>query len=257
MFQLQTDCKFGRYLVAKRTINLCDIIIQEEPLILGPKFSNSDPVCVKCLQGLKRSPCTVESLCEKCLWPVCGTECVTLIDSNSHDEECKILVNGADKIAKTNYYLYDALTPLKCILLQLIDKNKWNQLMELQSHIESRGPDSEVYEYVTHKMNDQITSFCNDIYYGYWYYFREINSISKYLKNNYLSKVDFEASSDLIHRVCGILDVNAVVVQTVGTELIGIYPTVSILEHDCLSNTNLSFNKHGHICVNAARKIVK
>jgi len=153
MFQLQTNCKLGHYLVAKRTINLCDIITQEEPLVLGPKFPNSEPVCIKCLQCLNRSQSTVESLCEKCLWPICGTECVSSIDPNIHDEECKILATGADKIAKTNDYLYDALTPLKCILLQLTDKNKWSQLMKLQSHMEYRGIDSVIYEYVTHRMN--------------------------------------------------------------------------------------------------------
>jgi len=84
------------------------------------------------------------------LWPICSTECVSSIDPNIHDEECKILATGADKIAKTNDYLYNALTPLKCILLQLTDKNKWNQLMKLQSHMEYRGIDSVIYEYVTH-----------------------------------------------------------------------------------------------------------
>lgn len=134
--------------MAKRTINSCEVIIQEDPLVLGPKFPTSDPICIKCLQRLKRSQSTVESLCEQCLWPICGTGCETSIDTNIHDEECKILSVRADEIAKTNDYMYDALTPLKCLLLQSIDKNKWNSLMKLQSHIKYRGPDSEVYEYV-------------------------------------------------------------------------------------------------------------
>jgi len=72
-----------------------------------------------------------------------------------------------------------------------------------------------------------------------------------------LSEVEFGTSPDLIHKVCGILEINALVVQIFGTELTGIYPTVSMIEHNCLPNTNLSFNKFGHICVNAARKIIK
>lgn len=135
-------------MVAKRIINPSEIIIREEPLVLGPKFLTSEPICIKCLQCLKRSQSTVESLCDQCLWPICSNECAKLIDSHIHYEECKILATGADKIAKTNDYMYDALTPLKCILLQCTDKNKWNRLMELQSHMEHRGPDSEVYEYV-------------------------------------------------------------------------------------------------------------
>jgi len=104
------------------------------------------------MQHLKRSQSCIESLCEQCLWPICSTGCVTSLDSIKHNEECKILAKGADKIAKTNDYLYDALTPLKCLLLQITDKIKWNRLMELQSHMEYRGPDTEIYEYDTHKI---------------------------------------------------------------------------------------------------------
>lgn len=139
-------------MVAKRIINLTDVIIQEEPLVLGPKFLTSESICIKCLQCLKRSQNTVESLCAQCLWPICDVECTTTNELLNHYEECKILTVGADKIAKNNDYMYDALTPLKCILLQITNKNKWNSLMELQSHMEHRGQDSEVYEYVTHTM---------------------------------------------------------------------------------------------------------
>lgn len=140
-------------MVAKRTINPFDVIIQEEPLVLGPKFSTSESICIKCLQSLKRSQSTMESLCEQCLWPICGNGCESSVNSSGHEEECKVLATVADKIAKSNDYMYEMLTPLKCLLLQITDKKKWNQLMELESHMEHRGPDSDVYEYVTLKIN--------------------------------------------------------------------------------------------------------
>ncbi|XP_060848787.1 SET domain-containing protein SmydA-8-like [Rhopalosiphum padi] len=230
-YELQIDSIIGRHLIAKRTINPSDIIIQEDPLVIGPKFPTSEPICIKCLQNLKRSNSTVESLCEKCLWPICGTGCVSSINPNIHEDECKVLVKGAERIAKNNDYMYDALTPLKCLLLQFTDKNKWNRLMELKSHMEYRGPESEIYE--------------------------EINSVYNYLRNNYLSGEEFEASSDLIHKICGILDVNSLDVQVAGLELTGLYLTVSKLEHNCLPNTSISFDKYGRIYVYAARKIVK
>ncbi|XP_001950081.1 SET domain-containing protein SmydA-8 [Acyrthosiphon pisum] len=230
-YELQIDSNVGRHLIAKRTINPFEIIIQEEPLVIGPKFPTSEPICIKCLQRLKRSESLVESLCEKCLWPICGTGCVTSINKNIHEGECTVLVKGSEKIAKNNDYMYDALTPLKCLLLQFTDKNKWNRLMELKSHMEYRGPESEVYE--------------------------EINSVYNYLKNNYLSGEEFETSSDLIHTICGILDVNALDVQVAGLELTAIYPTVSKLEHNCLPNTGISFDKCGRIYVYASRKITK
>lgn len=77
-----------------------------------------------------------------------------------------------------------------------------------------------------------------------------------YLRNNYLSG-EFETPSDLIHKICGILDVNALDVQVAGLELTAIYPTVSKLEHNCLPNTGISFDACGRIYVYAFRKIVK
>lgn len=89
------------------------------------------------------------------------------------------------------------------------------------------------------------------------YYFREINLICNYLKANYLNEVEFEASSDLIHKICGILDVNALDVQVAGVELTAIYPRVSMLEHNCLPNVNLLFDKFGYVFANVAQKVTK
>lgn len=72
-----------------------------------------------------------------------------------------------------------------------------------------------------------------------------------------MNEVDFEASSDLIHKICGILDVNSIDVQIAGMELTAVYPTVSMIEHNCISNTILLFDKFGRIRVHAARKITK
>ncbi|VVC31837.1 Zinc finger, MYND-type,SET domain [Cinara cedri] len=230
-YEVQTNSNLGRHLIAKRAINPFDVIIKEEPLVLGSKFPTTEPVCIKCLRHLKRSHSTIESLCEQCLWPVCGAECITSINANIHDEECKVLVLGAEKIAKTNNYMYNVLTPLKCILLQFTDKIKWNCLMEFPSHMEHRGLGSEVYE--------------------------EINLICDYLNQNFLKKLDLKVSSDLIHKVCGILDVNSLDIQVPEMELSAIYSTVSILEHNCLPNISFSYDKFGCISVYAARKIAK
>lgn len=69
--------------------------------------------------------------------------------------------------------------------------------------------------------------------------------------------MEFEVSSDLIHKICAILDVNALDVQIGKMELTAIYPTVSMLEHDCLPNIGLSFDKFGRVSVYAARNIAK
>jgi hypothetical protein len=72
-----------------------------------------------------------------------------------------------------------------------------------------------------------------------------------------LSEIKIKASSDLIHKICGILDVNALDVHVAGMELTALYPNVSKMEHNCLPNTSITFDKFGHISVSAARKIAK
>ena len=47
------------------------------------------------------------------------------------------------------YFRHDALLPLRCLLLQNIEVEKWRKLTEMQSHMECRGPGTEAYEYVT------------------------------------------------------------------------------------------------------------
>lgn len=43
-------------------------------------------------------------------------------------------------------------------------------------------------------------------------------------------------SRELIHRICGVVDVNALEINLDG-ELSAIYPTAYLLEHDCVPNT--------------------
>lgn len=73
----------------------------------------------------------------------------------------------------------------------------------------------------------------------------------------FFNEVNFEASTDLIHKICGILDVNSIDVQIAGMELSAVYPTVSMIEHNCIPNACLLFDKFGRIRVHAARKIAK
>ncbi|XP_050549131.1 SET domain-containing protein SmydA-8-like isoform X2 [Daktulosphaira vitifoliae] len=217
--------------MTKRNINEKELILCDDALVMGPLFPKTDPVCIKCLKNLSRSNSAVESLCELCLWPICSTKCDPLNFLFSHQDECNILAKAADLIAKSNKYRYEILTPLRCILLQIVNKNNWNRLIELQSHLEHRGPKSEVYT--------------------------EINSICNFLKQTYLRTFDFDTSEETIHKICGILDVNALDVQLFGIYVSAIYPTISMLEHNCLPNIRLSYDKHGCACIYAARKIEK
>lgn len=43
-------------------------------------------------------------------------------------------------------FRHDALLPLRCILLQKTDPEKWKKLTKMQSHMECRIPGTEAYE---------------------------------------------------------------------------------------------------------------
>lgn len=67
-----------------------DIILQESPLVMGPK-QNSRPLCLGCYRDVDG-----RFVCPRCGWPMCGPECCS---KPQHTAECQITPTGAkDKI---------------------------------------------------------------------------------------------------------------------------------------------------------------
>jgi hypothetical protein len=99
--------------------------------------------------------------------------------------------------------------------------------------------------------------------------FREIRDrVVNYLQENFLQKLPGETvlrdcSEKTLHRICGVLDVNGLDIRlALGTEIVALYPTVYLLEHDCLPNTRHSFEinpgeKQYRVSVTATRHIHK
>jgi hypothetical protein len=94
-----------------------------------------------------------------------------------------------------------------------------------------------------------------------------------YLQENYLQKLPTgieegeavlqDCSENTLHRVCGILDVNGLDIHLpFGSEVVALYPTVYMMEHNCLPNTRHSFEispgeKLFRVTVTASRTILK
>ncbi|CAH1639287.1 unnamed protein product [Spodoptera littoralis] len=76
-------------------------------------------------------------------------------------------------------------------------------------------------------------------------YYREANEfIVEYLINNFINKMDeklrksYEITSELLHRICGIIDTNALEIRLPqGTELSALYAVTCKMEHSCMPNT--------------------
>lgn len=90
---------------------------------------------------------------------------------------------------------------------------------------------------------------------------REIDeNIIKPLVGEYLSEIDCDVlgnvSAEVIHRLCGVLDVNALEVRIGNCELISLYPTAYLMAHSCLPNTKHTFSDM-RIALSATSKISK
>jgi hypothetical protein len=102
---------FGRCLIAKRDIQVNELIFRDRPLLIGPRVNNYEKIfCVSCYKVLpKLILCT-----EKCKFPVCH-ECS---DSKRHKSECE-LIKSWHLLNETRYskHLFRALTVIRGLLL--------------------------------------------------------------------------------------------------------------------------------------------
>ncbi|KAJ9579508.1 hypothetical protein L9F63_004827 [Diploptera punctata] len=228
-FEIRSSPELGKYLVASRDLSPGDVIISEQPLIVGPKLHSEQPICLGCHVPTRFDS---EYRCPKCLWPFCGPSCPA--DPRIHGPECVILRLQAKKNLEAaagrdvSIYHYDAVTPLRCLALQRRNPRKWEQIMGMEAHLKHRGQGTDTYR----EVRDRVVSFLQD----------------NYLKK--LSEVDKEGDALLsdtkdttLHKICGVLDVNGLEIRLpLGSEVVALYPTVYLMEHNCLPNTRHSFD---------------
>ncbi|KAJ8712489.1 hypothetical protein PYW07_005331 [Mythimna separata] len=217
----QTSDDLGRHLVASRDLNPGDVVLTERPLVFGPKAMLNPEFTMPCVGCYKVVFTETGERCAKCGWPVCSGNCQGLKDPRHHGAECEILSLRPECVLKdmAEYYRHDALMPLRCALLQHTDPEGWKQLLDLQSHMECRTPGTEAY--------DEANEF-----------------IVEYLINNFINKMDeklkkmYDITSELLHRICGIIDTNALEIRLLqGTELSALYAITCKMEHSCIPNT--------------------
>ncbi|KAF5306268.1 hypothetical protein FQA39_LY08966 [Lamprigera yunnana] len=221
---IHTSPELGRHLIATRDLNSDDLILCEYPLVFGPRphVVEEGPVpCIGCFRLIiaEQSP-----RCEGCGWPVCHAACEGLRDPLNHGLECLILGLRPEGVINKfhDFYRQDTLLVLRCLLLQKKGQKKWEQLMELESHLEARGPKTDIHKNVEERTVDYLTKN----------FLERLKDLERKAERDLLS----ETSSAIMHKIAGIIDVNALEINQ-DVELSAIYPVTSLLEHSCLSNT--------------------
>ncbi|XP_075157067.1 SET and MYND domain containing, arthropod-specific, member 4 [Haematobia irritans] len=206
---------YGRYLVATRDLKPGEVLIRESALAIGPCVS-ADPVCLGCYM-----PVTLKSTqyrCPSCHWPLCGPKCRGINQPNGHiSAECDLLKkeNTAEPLTPTASpvrvkNLYELILILRILLKKQLDPEMYARIMIMESHLEMRKKNAELW---SHYESNVVT----------------------YLREKWHLADQF--TSEEIHTVCGILDVNCFEIGQNFAKARTLYPSAFLLAHDCCPNT--------------------
>ncbi|XP_037973251.2 SET domain-containing protein SmydA-8 [Plutella xylostella] len=224
----RTSSELGRYLVAARDLAPGALVLTERPLVFAPKALADPDAVMPCVGCYKPVSTEAGERCASCGWPVCSGHCPGLRDPRHHALECRVL-SARPHCAVNNmadYYRHDALLPLRCVLLQASDPDGWRRLSDMQAHMECRLPGTEVYD----EANEFVVEYL-------------MNSFISQLDDDVRSKLLPDISTALLHRMCGIIDTNALEIRLHdGVELLALYTNTCIMEHSCIPNTKHTFS---------------
>lgn len=174
--------------------------------------------------------------CKGCGWSMCGLGCTKWNSRFGHCiEECVLLKKSksGDLLLKANksnrMHMYEALMPLRCLLLRQRNPEIWAKLLDMENHNEVRK-----------KIKPLWAS-------------NQINIVDR-IRNHWSIK-DF--TEEEIHTACGIIDVNSFEIGHHGVSARAIYWEPTLMAHDCQPNTSYSNNPLNYeMCVSAQRNIL-
>ncbi|KAF7280479.1 hypothetical protein GWI33_005821 [Rhynchophorus ferrugineus] len=246
-FEVAEDSTLGRCLIATRDLQPGDVILVEYPIIFGPRPHMVEEGPVPCPGCCRLIIAEGAARCDGCDFPICNPDCPGLKDMDRHGHECMIL--GLRDVKAINglhdFYRQDTLLPLRCLLLQNKHPKKFAQLMEMESHMDKRGEDSELYK----DISSRVVDYLHDNFFV----------PMRMLEGKSGREVLKDISKETIQKICGIIDVNALEINQ-DAEVTALYPTAYLMEHSCVCNTSHTFEKSekGYaITIKAALPIAK
>ncbi|XP_038112332.1 SET domain-containing protein SmydA-8 [Culex quinquefasciatus] len=203
---------WGRYLIASRNLKAGEVIIQVEPLAVGP-WAESDPVCLGCHRTFEVGAKTVR--CPTCNWRICSPTCTGLTTQHSRLECIPLKEHGVAKLLETCSsatqikLAYEAILALRCLLLKRTAPDRYEKLLEMDAMNERR---------------QQITSLWK----------RNQETIVQRIRDEWKFEEFSEAE---VHTVCGIIEVNAFQIGPTEVHARALYPEAFYIMHDCTPNT--------------------
>ncbi|XP_030557072.1 SET domain-containing protein SmydA-8 isoform X1 [Drosophila novamexicana] len=205
---------YGRYLVASEPVQRGELLVQEQPLAIGPKC-NGYVLCLACYRP------DVQERCSLCGWPLCSI--CNGNATNPHLElECSVLQLGKARFyempaGSLHWPQLDCIMPLRVLLAKEAQPERWlNEVAPMEHHEQARRENADVWH------ADRV-------------------NIAQYLRGP--CKLAERFSEELIMQVVGVLEVNAFEARTSqGYPLRCLYPYTGILAHNCVPNTARSIH---------------
>jgi len=217
-FRVAYSDTVGRYLVASRDIKPLELVLWDTAAALGP-CADSVPVCLECGDKVDGS-----YQCPKCQFPLCGEKCA---DKRIHKAECQIFSKLEKKVNFSNlsekHPIYTTITPLRCVLLKLNNRQAWDTLYKLMDHNQERFAKDQD----TIKMYSLITNF----------FLSEL-------------KLDFVSKEEIDHMI-GVLLTNGFENDHEDVPGRAIYPTLSLCSHSCRANLRHAVNPGHQVALQA------
>lgn len=211
----------GRQLKAARDIKAGEVILKENPLVVGPN-AEGEPICLSCQAGIDCS-----YLCQRCGYPMCDVECA---ENQIHRRECEVLSNGPRPVFeadKVNEEAYHSILPLRLLLLKYQNAPAAKLTEGLMDHVEERRGNE------------------------YW------NTSQEHVVHHIINKCgQKQFSVDQINRAVGILETNCWEFQsfvTCGNR--GLFPLLALVNHSCRPNlrniwmTESPFTNTSYACI--------
>jgi len=186
-------------MVATQNIKASELILYDNALALGPKFSSS----LLCLQCVKKLPKDHDYLCTRCKWPLCGPKCES---GKTHQRECAILARHPDTAQAGIQCMdqYRCITPLRLLLNK--QSERFKTTIPLMDHNEERKKYTDLW-----------------------------NNQKKYV-NEYLKKCQLDFTDEEYDRAVGLLWTNSLSCRD--SEGMAIFPIFSIVSHSCSPNAS-------------------
>lgn len=170
--------------------------------------ADSSPLCLGCFAAVD---CSVS--CSKCGWPVCGPACE---ESAAHKEaECEVFSAAKVKFQPVEDVTsacpqFDCIMCLRMLIAKEKHPDRWeNEVRPMEAHNDLRR-NSQVWLVNQTNVVDFLLGPC---------------------------KLKDRATEELLHTLCGIIEVNAFEGRTAnGYALRILYPRLAVMSHNCVSN---------------------